>query len=84
MFCKQATHTAVSSGVWCCDSCICCKVGPVERAGFSWFCCSHEHFPGFPDGTVIKNPPANAGDSGDADSVPGLGRSPGGGNGNPL
>ena len=26
----------------------------------------------------------NAGDAGDTDSVPGLGRSPGGGNGNPL
>ena len=41
-------------------------------------------FPSFPDGTMIKNPPANAGDSGDADSVSGLERSPGGGNGNPL
>jgi len=30
-------------------------------------------------GSVVKNPPANAGDSG---SVPGLGRSPGEGNGN--
>ena len=30
---------------------------------------------------MVKNPPANAGDSG---SIPGLGRSPGGGNGNPL
>ena len=30
---------------------------------------------------MIKNPPANAEDSG---SIPGLGRSPGGGNGNPL
>ena len=28
--------------------------------------------------------PANAGDTGDADSIPGLGRSPGGGNGNTL
>ena len=33
---------------------------------------------------VIKNMPANAGDERDADSIPGLGRSPGGGNGNPL
>ena len=39
---------------------------------------------GFPDGTVIKNPPDNAGDARDAGSVPGLGRSPGVGNGNPL
>ena len=33
---------------------------------------------------VIKNPPANAGDRGDAGSMPGSGRSPGGGHGNPL
>ena len=32
----------------------------------------------------VKNPPANAGDARDADSVPELGRSPGAGNGNPL
>ena len=31
-----------------------------------------------------KNPPANAGDTGDVGSVPGLGRSPGEGSGNPL
>ena len=39
------------------------------------------HYRGFPGGSVVKNPPANAEDVG---SVPGLGRSPGGGNGNPL
>ena len=33
---------------------------------------------------VVKNPPANAGGGRDAGSIPGLGRSPGGGNGNPL
>ena len=33
---------------------------------------------------VVKNPPANAGDLKDAGSIPGLGRSPGGGRGNPL
>ena len=33
---------------------------------------------------VVKNPPANAGDTGDAGSIPGLGRSLGEGNGNPL
>ena len=32
-------------------------------------------------GAVIKNPPANAGDTG---SIPGSGRSPGEGNTNPL
>ena len=39
---------------------------------------------GFPGGSVVKNLPANTGDSGDSGSVPGLGRSLGGGNGNPL
>ena len=33
---------------------------------------------------VVKNPPANTGDLKDAGSIPGLGRSPGGGRGNPL
>ena len=33
---------------------------------------------------VVKNLPANAGDVRDTSSIPGLGRSPGGGNGNPL
>ena len=36
---------------------------------------------GFPSGPVVKNLPANAGDP---DSIPGLGRCPRGGNGNPL
>ena len=36
---------------------------------------------GFPSGTLVKNPPANAGDTG---LIPGLGRSPGGGHGNPF
>ena len=33
---------------------------------------------------VVKNPPANARDARDMGSIPGLGRSPGVGNGNPL
>ena len=33
---------------------------------------------------VVKNPPANAGDLRDVGSIPRLGRSPGGGCGNPL
>ena len=36
---------------------------------------------GFPGGTAVKNLPCNAGDAG---SSPGLRRSPGEGNGNPL
>ena len=38
---------------------------------------------GFPGGSVVKNLPASAGDSEDSGSIPELGRSPGGGNGNP-
>ena len=37
-----------------------------------------------PGGTSGKNPPANAGDIRDMGSIPGWGRSPRGGNGNPL
>ena len=33
---------------------------------------------------VVKNPPASAGDVRDVGSIPGLGRSPGGGHGNLL
>ena len=36
---------------------------------------------GFPGGSIVKNPPANPGD---ASSIPGLGRPPGVGNGNPF
>ena len=36
---------------------------------------------GFPGGSVVKNPPVNVGDAG---LIPGLGRSPGGGNDNLL
>ena len=47
---------------------------------------SHTHtaWVGFPGGSVVKNPPVNAGDLKDLGSVPGLGKSPGGGHGNPL
>ena len=36
---------------------------------------------GFPGGSVVKNSTCNVGDAG---SIPGSGRSPGGGHGNPL
>ena len=39
---------------------------------------------GFPDGSVVKNPPSNAGDTGDPSLILGSGRSRGGGNGNLL
>ena len=40
--------------------------------------------PGFPGGTVVKNLPAKAGVTGDVVLIPGLGRFPGGRNGNQL
>ena len=39
---------------------------------------------GFPGGSVVKNLPATAEDTGDMGSIPGSERSPGEGNGNPL
>ena len=39
---------------------------------------------GFPGSIVVKNLPANAGDARDSGLIPGLGKSPRGGNGNPL
>ena len=39
---------------------------------------------GFPRGSMVKNTPANAGDLRNAGWIPGLGRSPGGGSGNPV
>ena len=39
---------------------------------------------GFPGGSVVKNLPSNVTDVRDAGSVPGSGRSPGGGHGNAL
>ena len=39
---------------------------------------------GFPGGSVVKNLPANAGDTRDVGSIPGLGRPPGVGNGIPF
>ena len=58
-----------------CNFCFGDANDPEEKHVCNW---------GFPGGAVVKNLPANAGDAGDAGSIPGLGRSPGGGNGNPL
>ena len=38
----------------------------------------------FPGGSAVENLPANAGNTGDSDFIPGSGRPPGGGHGNPL
>ena len=48
----------------------------------SFFLTAEQHFiVGFLGGTVVKNLPLNTGDAG---SIPGSGRYPEGGNGNPL
>ena len=39
---------------------------------------------GLPSGSIVENPPADAGDVGDTSSTPGWRRYPGGGNGSPL
>ena len=46
-----------------------------------YLCVWHDYLRGFPDGSVLKNPPGNAGDVG---LIPGSGRSPVGGYGNTL
>ena len=56
---------------------------------FSWFCwpeCNCSRFGGEHSSTRLscKESACNAGDKGDVGSIPGLGRSPGGGHGNPL
>jgi len=38
----------------------------------------------FPGGSAVENPPANTGNTGDADFIPGSGRAPGGRHGKPL
>ena len=47
----------------------------------NWFLEPNTFEKGFPGGSAVRNPPANAGD---ADLIPGSERSPGAGNGNPL
>ena len=54
-----------------------------QRVGHDWVTSLSLSYivKGFPGGSAVKNPPANAGDGG---SVPGSGRSPGEGNCSPL
>ena len=77
------------------DLCICVCVGfpgrlqsmGSQRLGHDWVTYTHTHTHththtrvGLPGGSVVKNPPASVADT---DSIPGSGRSPGGGHGNP-
>ena len=61
-------------GLACCNSWGHKESDTTERLNWTDTC-----YMGFPNGSVIKNPPATAGDM---DSIPGSGRSPGEGNGN--
>ena len=67
------------------DSCSAPGDSPPGGGASVSFChiISHPQHAGFPGGAVRKNPPANAGNARDVDSLPGSGRSPGGGKGNP-
>ena len=52
---------------------------PGKSTGVGCHCLLH-----FPGDSGVKNPPAKAGAAKDAGLIPGLGRSPGKGNGNPI
>ena len=82
-------HTPVSS-VWSKSRCGCCCFFFCTKALTQY----HRQIPakwilffsnlGFPGITMVKYLPANSGDPGDPGSIPGLGKSPKVGNGNPL
>ena len=61
---------------WCCK-----ESDTTERLTLFHY---YSSFMDFTGSSVVKNPLANAGNAGDRDSIPRSGRSPGGGNGNPL
>ena len=51
---------------------------------FKFHCMLHIKIAGFPGGLAVKKSACNAGATGEMGSIPGLGRCPGGGHGNPL
>ena len=55
-----------------------------QRVRYGWSDLAYIPLKDFPGGSVVKTSPANAGDTGYAGSIPGLGRCPGEGNGNSL
>ena len=56
-------------------------IGPIVPIRAIILCLN---IPGFLGGMSVKNLPANTGDAKDVGSIPGLEKSPGGGNSNPL
>ena len=57
---------------------------PNLKTGNSLLVDANRWMRGFPGGATMKILPASAGDAGGVHPIPGLGRSPGGGNGTPL
>ena len=55
-----------------------------QRGGFVFQSISYRHYVAYQVTLMVRNLPVNAGDTRDAGSIPGLGRFPGEGNGNPL
>ena len=56
----------------------------MPRSADSENCHTKRIFQDFPSSSLVKNLPANAGDTRDMGLIPGSGRFPGVGNGNPL
>ena len=55
-----------------------------QRQCMLWLYSFQAYSMGFPGGSMVKNPSANAGAAGDTDWIPGPGRNPGERNSNPL
>ena len=62
----------------------CISSWKITTQGKEWFQLSSEFRSASPVALVVKNLPAAAGDARDVGSIPGSGRCPGGGHGNPL
>ena len=60
------------------------RASPITGAGRYYKANNSLRYVCFTGGSVVKNLPVNAGDTGDAVLIPGSGGSPGGGNGKPL
>ena len=87
------TDRMVSTEAWGVGLTVCPKCSHAYNIKSIQSCCKmwkkkikwqYQTIMGFPGGAMLKNLHVNAGDTWDMGSIPGLGRSPGGGNGNPL
>ena len=79
--CWTATHHIRPTGIVTSQKPPNCHRGCLPSLDHREFCNILPFTRGFPGGSVVKNPPVKARDMG---LIPGLGRSPGKGNGNPL